>query len=307
MRVVITGAAGFIGAALCSRLTGGYEIVALSRNPAKAEQKLGGSARVVHWDARSGGGWEREIDGAVAVVNLAGENVGSGRWTKAKKARILDSRIDSANALVEAVGRAEKKPQIFMQASAIGYYGPRADEPLDETSPAGSGFLSSVCQQVENAARHIEQTGIRYVAIRTGVVLGLTGGALPRMILPFRFFLGGHPGPGSQWLSWISLEDETAAIEFLIKNENLTGPFNLTAPNPVTAKQFAKTLGRTLKRPAWLPIPTFALKLLLGQMAKELLLTGQRVLPTRLTEAGFEFKHQDLQTIFSVLFTGGLQ
>lgn len=301
MRVVITGAAGFIGEALCSRLAGRYEIVALSRNPAKAHQTLGASARVVHWDGKARGEWEREIDGAFAIVNLAGDNVGSARWTKAKKARILDSRIDSANALVEAVGRVDKKPRVFIQASAIGYYGPRADDRLDETSDPGSGFLSSVCQQAENAARHVEQAGIRYVAIRTGVVLGLTGGALPRMIRPYRLFLGGHPGPGSQWFSWISLEDETAAIEFLIKNENLTGPFNLTAPNPVTAKQFAKTLGRTLNRPAWLPIPACALKLILGQMAKELILTGQRVLPNRLTEAGFEFKHKDLQRALTAL------
>jgi hypothetical protein len=305
MRVVITGATGFIGKSLCERLSGRYEIVGLSRNAEKAERQLGGLAKVVQWEAGRKGDWEREIDGAYAIVNLAGENIGSGRWTKAKKARILDSRIDVANALVEAVGRVENKPKVFIQTSAVGYYGPRADEQLDENSTAGSGFLADVCRQVEAAARKIEQAGVRLVFIRTGVVLGLAGGALPKMMLPFKFFLGGHVGKGEQWLSWISLEDETAAIEFLIENEQLSGPFNLTAPNPVTAKQFAKTLGRVLKRPACLPAPAFVLKILLGQVAEELLLKGQRVLPKRLVEAGFEFGHEDLESALGCVLGRG--
>jgi uncharacterized protein (TIGR01777 family) len=302
MRVVITGATGFIGKSLCERLSGRYEIVGLSRNAEKAERQLGGLAKVVQWEAGRKGDWEREIDGAYAVVNLAGENIGSGRWTKAKKARILDSRIDAANALVEAVGRVKNKPKVLIQTSAVGYYGPRGDERLDDNSAAGSGFLSDVCRQVEAAARKVEQAGVRYVAIRTGLVLGLSGGALPKMMLPFKSFLGGHAGRGEQWLSWISLEDETAAIEFLIENEQLSGPFNLTAPNPVTAKQFAKTLGRVLKRPACLPAPAFVLKILLGQMAEELLLKGQRVLPKRLVEAGFEFNEKTLQEALLAIF-----
>ena len=301
MRVVITGATGFIGRALCERLTGEYQIVALSRNAVKAGKMLDGLAKAVQWDARIVGEWACEIDGARAIVNLAGENIGSGRWTKAKKARILQSRIDCTKALLEAVSRADKKPDVLIQGSAVGYYGHRADEPLDEISQAGSGFAAEVCIQSESLGRRVESLGVRYVPIRTGVVLGLGGGALPKMILPYKFFLGGHAGTGNQWLSWITLEDEATAIEFLINNENLAGPFNLTAPNPVTARQFAKTLGRALKRPACLPAPAFALKLLLGQVADELLLSGQRVLPKRLTEAGFEFNQKNLHQALTAL------
>lgn len=302
MKVVIAGATGFIGRALCERLAGRYEIVALSRNAVKAAKTLHGLAKPVEWDARTIGEWSCEIDGAYAVVNLAGENIGSGRWTKAKKARILHSRIDCTKALTEAVSRADKKPDVLIQASAIGYYGHRADDPLDETSQPGSGFAADVCIQSESLARHVEAQGVRYIAIRTGVVLALGGGALPKMILPYKFFLGGHPGTGHQWLSWIALEDEAAAIEFLIENKSLSGPFNLTAPNPVTASQFAKTLGRALKRPSRLPAPAFALKILLGQMAEELLLNGQRVLPNRLTEAGFQFNQKNLQQALKAIF-----
>jgi len=301
MRVIITGATGFIGRALARRLSGRYEVVALSRNAKKAAELLGDSAGAVAWDGRGEGEWVREIEGAAAVVNLAGQNVGAGRWSKSGKARILNSRVDCTAALVEAIRRAQNKPAAMIQASAIGYYGPRGDEPLDESSSVGTGFLADVCRKTENIGREVEDMQVRYVVVRTGIVLGADGGALSKMIRPYRFYLGGHLGGGSQWLSWISLADEVAAIEFLLKHDDLSGAFNLTAPKPVTARQFARTLGRALKRPAWLPVPAFALKLLLGQMADELLLTGQKVLPNRLTEAGFEFRCEDLEGALGAL------
>ncbi|MBN2137513.1 MAG: TIGR01777 family oxidoreductase [Sedimentisphaerales bacterium] len=302
MKIVITGATGFIGRALCEYLSGSYEIVALSRNAQKAQEALGGLAQIVQWDGRSPGDWQDRIEGASAIVNLAGENIASGRWTAAKKRAILDSRVDSAAVLVDAVSRASVRPAAFIQASAIGYYGSQGDEAADESSPKGDGFAAEVCARTEEASRRVEDCGIRYAAIRTGVVLGAAGGALPKMIRPFRFFLGGYPGTGDQWLSWIGLEDETAAIEFLIDNQALSGVFNLTAPYPVTARRFAETLGRVLGRRAWLTVPAFALKIGLGQMAEELLLAGCRVVPSRLREAGFEFQWTNLeQTLTSIL------
>jgi len=304
MRVVITGASGFIGRALCRRLRGDCEIVALSRNAEPAAKSPAGAARVVMWDGRTLGDWMREVDGAAAVVNLAGENVASGRWTSSKKERILQSRSDCARVLVEAIKRVDSKPGVMIQASAVGYYGPRGDESLDEGSPGGSGFLSEVCRESEGTGREVEALGVRYVVIRTGVVLGAGGGALARMVQPFRFYLGGHLGSGRQWLSWISLDDEVAAIEFLIKNRQFKGAFNLTSPQPVTMREFSGTLGRVLGRPVWVNVPGFVMRLLLGEMANEMLLSGQRVMPRRLREAGFEFKHEDLEGALTAILKG---
>jgi len=293
--VIIIGATGFIGRALCGELCGNYEVIALSRDAEGARQSIGGVAKVVEWDARTPTGWEREADGARAIINLAGENVASGRWNQARKSRILQSRLDAAKAIVETLKRLQNKPKVVILASAIGYYGPRGDEQLDEDSTPGEGFLANVCRQVENSAEEFEKLGVRCVAIRTGVVLGRDGGALPRMILPFRLYLGGHLGSGRQWFSWISLDDDVAAIRFLMENDNLRGAFNLTAPQPVTMKEFCQILGKVLNRPAWLNVPAFAARLVLGEMADEMLLSGQRVLPTRLPAAGFTFKHPDLE------------
>jgi len=304
MRVVITGASGFIGRALCEQLRGDYEIVALSRNAEQAAKSPAGAARVVTWDGRTLGDWIREVDGAAAVVNLAGENVASGRWTTSKKERILRSRTDCTRALVEAIKRVDNKPGVMIQASAVGYYGARGDEPLDEGSSGGSSFLADVCRECEGIGGEVETLGVRYVVIRTGVVLGAGGGALARMVQPFRFYLGGYLGSGRQRLSWISLDDEVAAIEFLIKNRQLKGAFNLTSPQPVTMREFSRILGRVLGRPAWVNVPGFVMRLLLGEMAKEMLLSGQRVMPRRLREAGFEFKCEDLEGALTAILKG---
>jgi len=299
MRVIIIGATGFIGRALCKELYGSYEVIALSRDGERARQLLGGPAKVVQWDARTPTGWNREADGSHAIINLAGENLASGRWSQARKSRILQSRLDAAKAVVEAVKRLQNKPKVVILASAIGYYGPRQDEQLDEASTPGEGFLASVCRQVERSAEELENLGVRCVVIRTGVVLGRGGGALPRLILPFRLYFGGHLGTGRQWFSWISLEDEVATIRFLVENEHLRGVFNLTAPKPVTMKEFCQILGKVLNRPVWLNVPAFAARLALGEMADEMLLSGQRVLPTRLPAAGFKFKYPDLEKALS--------
>ena len=299
MRVIITGATGFIGRALCKELHGSYEVIALSRDAESARQSLGDTAKVVQWDARTPTGWDREADGALAIVNLAGENVGSGRWNTARKTRILQSRLNATQAVVEAVKGLQNRPKVVIQASAVGYYGPRQDEQLDEDSTPGEGFLANVCRQVEHSVKEFEKLGVRCVVIRTGVVLGRGGGALPRLILPFQLYLGGHLGTGKQWFSWISLEDEVGAIRFLMENEQLRGVFNLTAPKPVTMKEFCQILGKVLNRPAWLNVPAFAARLALGEMADEMLLSGQRVLPARLPAAGFKFMHPDLEKALS--------
>jgi uncharacterized protein (TIGR01777 family) len=295
MRVVITGATGFIGQALCRELYRDYEVVALSRDAHKASGLVGRYARVVEWDARTPGTWARELVGKHAVVNLAGESIAAGRWSRQRKAGILQSRSHGIAAILDAIELAKDKPKVFVQASAVGYYGARTNETLDETSPAGVGFLAEVCRRVEIAAARTERFGVRSVVIRTGMVLGIAGGALPRLMRPFRIFLGGYVGSGRQWLSWISLADEVRAIRFLIEQTRLQGVFNLTAPEPVTMKTFCRTLGQVTGRPAWTVLPGFAMRIALGEMADEVLLAGQKVVPKRLLAEGFKFEHPDVK------------
>jgi uncharacterized protein (TIGR01777 family) len=295
MRVVITGATGFIGRALCKALGKDYELIALSRDAKRASESLGEFAKVIEWDGRTTGSWLQYANGAFAIINLAGENIASGRWNESKKAGILHSRLDGTKAVIETIKQTDKKPAVVIQASAIGFYGPRSDEPLDEESPPGKGFLASVCQRTESSAEEIEALGVRCVIIRTGVVLGRAGGAFEKLVKPFRFFLGGHLGTGRQWFSWIHLDDEVAAIKFLMENENMRGVFNLTAPEPVTMKEFCKILGKVLHRPSLMKVPAFAARLALGQMADEMLLSGQKVLPKRLLNTNFNFKYTNVK------------
>jgi uncharacterized protein (TIGR01777 family) len=299
MRVVITGATGFIGRALCRALHRDYEVIALSRDASRAAKSVGDLAKVIEWDGRTTGSWFMQANGAFAIINLAGENVASGRWNESKKAGILHSRLDSARAVLEVIKQVDKKPTVVIQASAIGYYGPRSDEQLDETSTPGKGFLANVCQRVESSAEEIEGLGVRCVVIRTGIVLGRDGGAFAKLVKPFRFFLGGYLGSGRQWFSWIHLEDEVAAIKFLMENEHLKGAFNLTAPQPVTMKEFSKILGKVMHRPVWLNVPAFAARLAFGEMADEMLLSGQKVLPKRLLNTGFDFKYTTVEQVLN--------
>ena len=278
--------------------------MALSRNPKRGSESLRNQVKIVNWDAKTAEGWANLADGAYAIINLAGENIGSGRWTERKKRRILESRLNAGGAVVQAVEQAESKPKVVVQASGIGIYGNRDDEILDESSLPGSGFLVEVAKPWEESTRKVESVGVRHVIIRTGVVLGADGGFLSRVLLPFRLFMGGRLGSGHQWIPWIHLDDEVRAIVFLIEKENLRGVFNLTAPNPLTSKDFFRLLGRVMRRPSWLPVPGFALRLLLGEMAKELILSGQRAMPKRLLDSGYEFEYPDAESALREILTG---
>jgi uncharacterized protein (TIGR01777 family) len=289
-RIIVTGATGFIGKALCFRLLEKkYDVVALSRSKEKGEKIFGTDATVVEWDGKSSEVWQDYANGAYAVVNLAGENIGSGRWTPKRKQSILQSRLDAGRAIVEAAKSVEKKPRVIIQASAIGYYGSRGDEIIDESSLPGESFLVEVVKKWEQSTQGVESLKIRRVIIRSSIVLGKEGGVFLRLVKPFRLFVGGHLGSGKQWFSWIHLEDEVKAILFLIERGDLSGVFNLTAPHQLIQKDFFHILGKIMKRPSWFPVPGFVLRLIFGEMAKETLLSGQRVIPRQLLEAGYRF------------------
>jgi uncharacterized protein (TIGR01777 family) len=304
-RILISGATGFIGRALVRELAGaGYETVILTRDPDKSAARFGSDGWRVKWDGRTAQGWGALADGSLAIVNLAGDNLAEGRWTRAKKARILTSRTDAGAAIVEAVSCAASKPEALVQASAVGFYGARGDEGLDESSAQGQGFLAEVVRAWEDSTRPVEAAGVRRVVIRTGLVLGHGGGVLPRLALPFRFFAGGPLGRGRQWVSWIHLADEVGAIRFLLERRDLSGVFNLTAPGALRQRDLCRELGAAMRRPCWLPVPAFLLKLLFGEKAMETILAGQRVLPRRLTEAGFEFRFPRAAAALAALLGG---
>jgi hypothetical protein len=290
--VIISGATGFIGTVLVQKLVEkNYAVVVLSRNPGKAVALRNRGAEVVAWDGQTAQGWGHYAAGAYGIINLAGENIAAGRWTPARKTAILQSRLAAGRAITEAVEKAAQKPRAVIQASGIGYYGNRGDEVLDEASTAGSGFLSDVALQWEKSTGPVEALGVRRAIIRTGIVLGRNGGFLSRVILPFRLFMGGYMGSGRQWLSWVHMEDEVGAICFLLEREDARGAFNLSSPQPLTAKDFFSEVGKALGRPSWLPIPGFALHLALGEMADELILSGQRALPRKLLDTGYDFQY----------------
>lgn len=294
-RVIITGGTGFIGKALCRELAaGGHEVLVLSRNPGASPVPPGLPVKVVRWDGTSDGEWSGIIEGAHAVVNLAGENLAAGRWTESVRRNIRRSRVDAGRAVCGAVRRARRRPRVLVQASAVGFYGPRAEEGIDESGQAGTGFLSAVAREWEASTAEVESLGVRRVVIRSGVVLGEGGGMLSRVIFPFRLFFGGVPGSGDAWVSWIHLSDEVRAIRFLIEREDARGAFNLTAPCPARSRDFYRAVGRALNRPVWVPIPAFGMRLLYGGMADEVILAGQRAVPKRLAEMGFEYGFADL-------------
>jgi len=300
MRVIVTGGTGLIGRALVRSLSeAGEEVIVLSRKEGRATSE--GDVQVCRWDARSGDTWASLIDNDTAIVNLAGENVGSGRWTKRRKDRIFSSRINAALAVRDAVERADRKPVVVLQGSAVGYYGACGDKAVIESHPAGNDFLARVCVETEAASASIESLGVRWMALRTGVVLSMSGGALPRMSLPVRLGLGGRLGGGRQWFPWIHIEDEVSAIRFLLANQSARGAFNLCSFDPMRNRHFTKVLARVLRRPALFPVPSPALRLLLGEMAA-MLLTGQRAVPRRLLEMGFRFKHPEAGAALHDLF-----
>jgi uncharacterized protein (TIGR01777 family) len=293
MRVLITGGSGLIGRALAGNLArDGNEVIILSRRPERvAGLPMGVTAK--RWDGRTSEGWESLAEGADAVINLAGENISSGRWTREQKYRILESRLNAGQAVVQAIVAASRKPCVVVQASGVGYYGPQGNDEVTEGTPPGQqDYLAQVAVEWEASTASVEALGVRRAIIRTGVVLSAEGGALTRMLLPFRIFLGGRMGSGTQWFPWIHMTDEVAAIRFLIENETANGPFNLTAPVPVTNAEFSRLVGKQLGRPSIMVIPRFALRLLFGEMAT-VLLEGQRAIPRRLLQLGFKFQFRE--------------
>lgn len=292
MRVVITGGTGLIGRPLASALaSAGHEVVVLSRSPERATG-LAKGVQVVRWDGRTAEGWGHLADGADAIVNLAGESIAEGRWSDERKRRIRDSRVNAGKAVVEAVQAASRKPAVVVQASAVGYYGPRGPETVTEDTPPGKDFLAQVCVDWEASTAPVEAMGVRRAIARTGIVLSTEGGALPRMLLPFKFFAGGKLGSGQQGFPWIHIADEVAALRFLIENPAASGPFNLAAPNPPTNAEFMRAVGEAMGRPAVMPTPAFALRSAFGEMAT-VLLDGQRAAPKRLLDLGFQFRFTD--------------
>ncbi len=298
MKIIISGGTGLIGSQLTQKLLAdGHEVIILSRNPHKYTFPEG--AIGVQWDGKTAVNWAKHLEDTDAIINLAGESIaGSGfppsRWTDEKKARILQSRLDAGQAMVAAIQAAKKKPALLIQASGIDYYGnvPN-DSKITETAAHGAGFLADVTAKWEASTADVTNMGVRHVILRTGIVLSMAGGALPQTAMPFKFFAGGPMGNGRQWWPWIHEVDEIRAIQFLLEHPEAEGAFNLCAPNPVPNKQFARVLGEVMKRPSFIPTPTFALNTLLGEMAA-IVLDGRRALPAKLTALGFTFRYPSL-------------
>jgi uncharacterized protein len=287
MRILVSGASGPIGAALIPDLkASGREVTCLVRGSATGADQI-------RWDPGQPLSPEL-VSGFDAVIHLAGESI-VGRWTNAKKRRILDSRRQGTGHLAEAVAKAPQRPRVFISASAVGYYGDRGDEVLREGSGSGAGFAAEICREWEAAARPASQAGIRTVQIRIGVVMSGVGGALPKMLPPFRMGLGGRLGNGRQWWSWVSVDDVAGAILHVLTDEKLQGAVNAVAPIPVTNAEFTRTLASVIRRPAIFPMPAFVVGLIFGEMGNELFLASQRVEPTKLAASGYQFRHSELR------------
>jgi len=299
-RIVVAGGSGFIGEPLVRRLLArGDDVAVLTRNPSNVR-----AGRALVWNPPAEGSWMNDVANADAVINLAGENVGGGRWTAERKKRIMGSRVAATGALVSALSRNPSQPRTLISASASGWYGDRGDESLDETSAAGSGFLAEVTKRWEELA-HGADGFARVVILRFGIVLAKEGGALAKLLLPFRLGAGGPMGSGRQWMPWVDREDILRMIEWSIDRDAARGTYNVTAPNPARNRDFARTLGRVLHRPALIPTPAFALHLALGsEMADEMLLGGQRVFPKRAAEEGFEFAYPELEAALKHAISG---
>jgi uncharacterized protein (TIGR01777 family) len=290
MRIIVSGGTGFIGTVLVkSLLAEGHQVWILTRNTQTA--RLVDGAVGIGWDGRTVAAWGEQVSQADAIVNLAGENLASGTWSAARKHRILVSRAEAGHAICTAIRQVNPRPKVLIQASAVGIYGPCGDEPVTEESTSGSGFLAEVCKEWEASTQPVTELNVRRVVIRTGVVLSKNEGALQRMMLPFRLFAGGALGNGRQGLPWIHPADEVGAIRFLLENEKAQGVYNLSAPEPLSNANFGKILAKIMRRPFWIPVPSFVLRLVLGEMSS-LVLEGQFMLPKRLQELGYNFQHE---------------
>jgi uncharacterized protein (TIGR01777 family) len=290
MRVVVSGSSGLVGSALVEALREeGHDVWSLVRRTPRAD------AREIQWDPLKGIDVVSALEGADAVVHLAGENIAEGRWTDEKKARIRESRVVGTRVLSEALARLERPPESFLCASAIGFYGDRGAEVLTEESAAGEGFLPEVCREWEAATGAARERGMRVVLLRFGVILAGEGGALEKMLTPFKMGVGGKIGSGEQYMSWITLKDTIGVIKHVMKDETLSGPVNVVAPQPVTNQEFTKTIGHVLSRPTIFTVPAFAARLAFGEMADAALLASERVEPARLKQSGYVFQHPELE------------
>ncbi len=289
MKILVSGSHGLVGSALMDSLKGdGHELFALVRRAPRSDAE-------VEWRPERGSLALARLEGMETVIHLAGESIASGRWTEEKKQRIRDSRVKGTTLLSEALANLSHPPRAFLCASAIGFYGDRGDEILTEESAPGNDFLAEVCVEWEQATAPAAEKGIRVVNLRFGIILSADGGALAKMLPPFRMGAGGRVGSGKQYMSWIALDDVVAAIKFALANDVFHGPVNVVAPNPVTNAEFTKALGKALSRPTLLPVPEFAARLAFGEMADALLLSSQRVKPRRLEDAGYPFQYSDLE------------
>lgn len=308
MKVVIAGGGGFLGSPLSwAWAEEGHDVRVLTRGlaPGQAQHEPGtgkpGITRVGWQPDGLAGQLERELDGATAVINLAGTSIGGARWTTARKAAIRESRMLATRSLAAAFAEAGAPPSTFISASGVGYYGDRANEVLTESSSAGTDFLARLCVDWEAEARRAERPGVRVVLLRTGLVIEKGGGALPRMMRPFRFFAGGPLAGGRQYMSWVHRHDWSEMVRWIVETPAVNGPVNVTAPHPVTNREFARALGRALHRPALAPVPRFALKIVLGEMAAAVL-TSQRALPGRAQAAGYHFRYPEIDIAFRGIF-----
>lgn len=294
MRIVVTGGTGFLGVPLVRGLAAaGHQVVVLSRDPQRARQQVAAEASVEGWSAQPEPRLAEVLSGADAVVNLAGESIGERRWSEIQKQRIRQSRLDATQAIATAIADAVDGPKVLVQQSAVGYYGDTEDREVTEEGPPGSDFLATVVRDWEAAAGPAQEAGTRVVFTRTGLVLSAQGGALERLLLPFRLGVGGPLGSGQQWFPWVHLDDVLGLFRFAVERDEVQGTINVAAPGIVTMREFARTLGRVLRRPAVLPLPGFMLRLLVGEFA-ETLLRGQRVAPAAAQGYGYQFRYPHL-------------
>jgi hypothetical protein len=294
MKIVIAGGSGFLGRAVSARLVAdGHQVLVLTRRGGPGRAWEGPRSTGTWTPNGAAGDWAAALEGADAVVNLAGTSIGDARWTKSRKAEILDSRVDATRSLVAAVRTLKSPPAVFVSSSAQGYYGNRGDEELAEDAAASRDFLAEVCVRWE-AEAHKAADKCRVVTLRTGIVLAADEGALPRMVLPFKLFAGGPFGAGRQFMSWIHLDDWVGIARLALTDERVQGPINLGSPNPVRNREFAAALGRALRRPSWVPAPGFALRLALGEMAQPLLLASTRMVPAVALSSGYRFVHPEI-------------
>ena len=303
MQIVMTGGTGFIGRPLCASLCQeGHQLTLLTRRREDAQRLCGSTVTAVEWNGREAGAWEHCLEGADAVVNLAGAPIADGRWTETRKRLLTESRVLTTRLLLEAMSRRSSKPRTLVSASGIGYYGASDDRILDESAARGQGFLADLCLAWETEARRASECGVRVVMLRTGMVLEQDGGALPKMLLPFRLLTGGPIMPGTQWVSWIHRRDHIGLTQWALTTPSVSGPVNVVAPEAVTMNRFCEGLGRVVHRPSWLPVPGFALSLALGELGT-LMTKGQRVNPAKALSGGYVFHYPTLEPALRAIVT----